>query len=228
MCARPRKASDAEIFAAAGRTMARLGPAQITLAAIAADAGLTPGALVQRFGSKRELLLAVSADAARGVQASFAGLRARHRSPLAALGAYADFMAGMGASPGVVAHQLAYFQVDLTDRDFHQHTLTMARATQAALVALLRGAVDAGELRRQTDLAALARSIQAMLGGSLMSWAVLREGTASDWITADLALLVGAWLTPRGRRAWIRSRRPTAPGPRRPTTTPRSRRRPTG
>ena len=60
MSPRPRKASDAEVFAAAGRVMARVGPAQLTLAQIAGEAGLTAGALVQRFGSKRELLVALS------------------------------------------------------------------------------------------------------------------------------------------------------------------------
>ena len=49
MSPRPRKASDAEVFAAASRVMSRLGPAQVTLADIAAEAGLTAGALVQRF-----------------------------------------------------------------------------------------------------------------------------------------------------------------------------------
>ncbi len=60
MTPRPRKASDEEIFAAAHRIMSRLGPAQWTLADIAAEAGLTAGALVQRFGSKRGLLLALA------------------------------------------------------------------------------------------------------------------------------------------------------------------------
>ena len=35
--------------------MLRRGPAELTLRAIAAEAEVTPGALVQRFGSKREL-----------------------------------------------------------------------------------------------------------------------------------------------------------------------------
>ena len=41
------------MFAAMGRVMRRVGPAELTLGAIAAEAGVTAGALVQRFGSKR-------------------------------------------------------------------------------------------------------------------------------------------------------------------------------
>ena len=45
-----------DVFAAVVRVMLRVGPADLTLGAIAAEAGLTAGALVQRFGSKRALL----------------------------------------------------------------------------------------------------------------------------------------------------------------------------
>jgi AcrR family transcriptional regulator len=83
MCARPRKVSDEEVFAAAHRIMSRLGPAQWTLTDIAVEAGLTAGALVQRFGSKRRLLIALTEQVADATPEIFAQLRANHPSPLA-------------------------------------------------------------------------------------------------------------------------------------------------
>src|ERR671919_602594 len=151
MSPRPRKASDEEVFAAAGRAMARLGAAQLTLADIAAEAGLTAGALVQRFGSKRQLMLALSARVADTTREMFARLRAGHPSPLAALRAYADCFAEMGESPGGLAHHLAYLQLDLTDPDFHRHTMAQAEATSTALRELLDAAVAAGELAPAVD-----------------------------------------------------------------------------
>src|SRR5919198_3056525 len=112
MSPRPRKASDNEVFAAVGRTMVRVGPAQLTLAEIAAEAGLTAGALVQRFGSKRGLLLAMSEHVARTTDEFFTELRAAHASPLAALRTYASCFAQMGESAGALAHHLAYLQPD--------------------------------------------------------------------------------------------------------------------
>jgi AcrR family transcriptional regulator len=82
MTPRPRKVSDEEALAAAHRVMQRLGPSEITLAAIADEAGVTAGPLVQRFGSKRALLLALAAGAASWVPAMFAGLRSARTSPL--------------------------------------------------------------------------------------------------------------------------------------------------
>ena len=66
MSPRPRQASDEDILKAAFRAIARLGPAKLTLADVAAEAGVSAAALVQRFGSKRALLLAAAKDAGGG------------------------------------------------------------------------------------------------------------------------------------------------------------------
>lgn len=199
MCARPRRISDEEVFAAALRAMSRLSPAELTLAAIGAEAGVTAGALVQRFGSKRDLLLAVSARAAETTPAMFAELRAAHASPLAALRAYGDCMAAMGESPAALAHHLAYLQLDLTDPDFHRHTMAQARATRAALRELVAAAIEAGELTPDVDPDALARTIEVTVGGSLMAWAFYREGKAVDWVREDLEAVLKPYVRPRGR-----------------------------
>lgn len=188
--ARPRKASDEEIFRAAHCVMARLGPTQWTLAEIAAEAGLTAGALVQRFGSKRDLQLALMQGLAELPRATFAGLRAEHPSPLAALHAYADCVAAMSESPGGLAHHLAYLQLDLADPDFHRHLATYARATRAGIEALLDEAVIAGELAPTTDTSSLARAVDVMLSGSLLTWGIYQEGSARAWLRRDLDVVL--------------------------------------
>src|SRR4030095_4806223 len=64
MSPRRRKAEDVDVFAALVRVMLRRGPAELTLRAIAAEAGGTAGGVVQRFGSKRALLHAHARHAA--------------------------------------------------------------------------------------------------------------------------------------------------------------------
>src|SRR5947209_3188918 len=98
MSPRPRKESDEEVYAATMRAMSRLGPGALTLAEIGAEAGVTAGALVQRFGSRRALLLALSRHAAGGAAELVRGLAREHASPLAALRAYAGCFAHMAES----------------------------------------------------------------------------------------------------------------------------------
>ena len=195
---RPRKVSDEQVFAAAHRATNRLGPSELTLAEIAAEAGVTAGALAQRFGSKRELLLALARAAAASTGDFIAQLKAAHRSPLAAVRAYAECMSQLAQSPAALARNLAYLQIDLADPDFREQLAVQAKATRAGLVDLLTDAVAAGELKRGTDVAKLARTVEAMVSGSLMTWAFYSEGPAGRWIRDD----VNAVLTPylRGKR----------------------------
>jgi len=186
MSPRPRKASDEEVFAAAHRVMQQVGPAQLTLGRIAAEAGVTAGALVQRFGSKRGLMLALMAEFAGSAPTFFAQLRAAHPSPLAALRAYAACQAQMADSPQTLAHHLSYLQIDLTDPDFHQHMRVQALDTRAELRRLITDAVAAGELAADTDADLLTRAVMAALNGSLFVWATLREGTAAESVRADI------------------------------------------
>lgn len=197
MSPRPRKATDDEVFEATLRAMARLGPAELTLAEIATEAGLTAGALVQRFGSKRELLLALSNRYAGGTREMFDGLRRGRRSPLAVLRAYADCVAGLATSPAALARSLSYLQVDLTDPDFRTHLVKHARASRVELEKIIEEAIAAGELARGTDARQLARTVEAVVGGSMMAWAYYEEGPAAHWMRHDLDAVIAPH---RGKR----------------------------
>jgi AcrR family transcriptional regulator len=207
MSPRPRKASDDEIFEAATRVMMRLGPAQITLADVAAEAGLTAGALVQRFGSKRALLLALMERFAAGSGEMFDGLRASVRSPLEAIHAYGRCMAQMGETPEALAHHLTWLQQDLTDPDFRKYMLVHARGTRQQLQRFVRDAIAAGELEPSVDAAMLARAVEVTVGGSLMAWAVYQEGPAASWVRHDLDAVLRPWLSPPARRSKRSARR---------------------
>lgn len=185
MSPRRRKVSDNEVFKAAQRAMTERGPHELTLADIAAEAGVTPGLLVQRFGSKRDLFLALSQRFAQSAPAMFEALRAAHPEPLAALRAYAVCMADLASTPDALSRNLAYLQIDLTDEAFRANLLTNARATRREIESLLRSAVAAGDLRKDIDPRRLARTIETAISGSLMTWACYRQGPAVTWICQD-------------------------------------------
>ena len=193
MCARPRKATDDDIFMAAHRAMSRLGPGELTLAHIAAEAGVTAGLLVQRFGSKRDLLLALSQRFSGGTAEMFADLR-RGRSPLAAIRAYSDGMANLASSPAALARNFAYLQIDLTDPDFRKHLSKQAAATRHELQKLIGAAIDQDELVGTVNPKQLARTVEAIVSGSMLSWAFYQQGTAAKWMRQDLDAVLKPYL----------------------------------
>ncbi len=199
MSPRPRETTDKEILAATGRVMQRLGPAQITLADVAKEAGVVPATLIQRFGTKRGLLLATCRTAPDMVPRQFAEARAKFPSPLAALvEIYAD-CSGFSTTPEAVANGLAYLQVDLTDAEFHAITLAQFRVLIAETRRLLDEAVAARELF-PCDTEELARLLQQLNGGAMLGWAVFREGTLERWVRRE----VEALLRPYRRKSLVR------------------------
>ena len=181
MCARPRRVSDEQIFEALLRAMGRLHPRDLTLAEIGAEAGMTAGALVQRFGSKRGLMLAM---AKRGAESGACGeIPAGGRgSRLAALEAWAEGFARLAESPEAYRRNLAYLQEDLDDPDLREMLTAQGRSNRAAVAALLRSARESGELQDSADPESLARLLEALVSGGMMSWAHYQEGKAATWI----------------------------------------------
>jgi hypothetical protein len=130
---------------------------------------------VQRFGSKRGLLLAFASTGAGGMGEEFDRIRKKQRSAVAAVYALADCMAGMAVTPETLSNSLAFLQMDLVDPEFHKHALAHSRATHVEMTRLLDEAVAAGELK-PCDTRRLARAVQALMGGSLLQWAIERDG----------------------------------------------------
>lgn len=189
MTGRPRKASDGEILAATARAISRVGPSRLTLADVAAEVDLTAATLVDRFGSKRGLLLAFCAGAVGDPATHFT---VGHSSPLAALRAGLLHMANGVGTPGELANHLAFVQLELVDPDFHCHTLRHANALLAQVRSLLAAAVDRGELAA-CDLSRLARAVFVTYNGALLSWTVLRTGTLDGWLGSELDFLLAPW-----------------------------------
>jgi AcrR family transcriptional regulator len=202
MSPRRRKAEDGDVFAALVRVMLRRGPAELTLREIAAEAGVTASALVQRFGSKRALLLAHARHAAAtGDVGVGATPRARTGSPLAELRAATAVHATLAASPRAALRNLAYLHHDLADPVLRRHLLRLKRLARATYEHLLADAIAAGELRADTDVRTLARLIEVTLDGSFVAWTLYREGPAADWLRADLEALLRphVWPSTTGR-----------------------------
>jgi len=114
------------------------------------------------------------------------GLRASSESALAALDAYVQCMAGLASSPEALVRSLAYLTDDLSDPELRVHLETQSKYTRAGLESLLREAIEAGELVPSTDVKALVRVIEAIIPGSMLTWATYRTGTAAKWMRRDL------------------------------------------
>ena len=177
---RPRTISDEAVLDAVLALANRVGPARVTFAAAAAEVGLSAATLVQRFGTKRELLLAADK---RGIDLWVGALdRSTAASPVARVVDGLVLAVDPDTTPEQMANSVAMLQLDLADPDFHAETLRGARAVRARIAHDLAAAHQAGELRPGTDVEALAKLVETTYHGAMIGWAIHRESTLADWM----------------------------------------------
>jgi AcrR family transcriptional regulator len=199
MTPRPRETSDAEILAATARVMQRRSPVELTLADVAKEAGVHPATLIQRFGTKRELLLANCKAWTADVGGQFTAARSRYDSPLKALTEILVECSGFAATPEAMAIGLAYLQIDLTDPEFHAVLLMQFTTTRDEIGKLLDEAIAARELK-SCDTGELARLVHQISSGAMLDWAVYRKGTLGAWMRRSLENLLGEYRAKARRR----------------------------
>lgn len=193
MTPRPRQTSDAEILAAAARVMQRRSPVELTLADVAKEAGVVPATIIQRFGTKRKLLLANCKAWTADVSGQFAAARAKYDSPLKTLVELFVEFSGFAATPESMANFLAYLQIDLSDPEFRAVLLVQFATMCDETKKLLDDAAAAHELKA-CDTGELSRLVQQVNGGAMLDWAVYRKGPLAAWIRRALEALLMPYL----------------------------------
>jgi AcrR family transcriptional regulator len=188
--ARPRTVSDTAILAAAAEAVGALGPANVTLARIGARVGLTPAALVRRFGSKDRLLLALARHGAEALPAGLAAAQTAERPVAALIEAFAA-MAGGVRNATEFANHLAFLLMDLSVPEFQQVNREYATAVETAVGAVLRAGAAAGELHPDAVDDGLPRAVHACYNGALLTWGMTGGGgDAADQVRSQLLQLL--------------------------------------
>jgi AcrR family transcriptional regulator len=192
---RPRSVSDEDLFAAAYRLMQSAPPSQFTLQAVAAEAGVTAAAVVQRFGSKRAFQVALAKAASASSNDLLQLLDEKSDDPIGALRYYADCVSGLAPSPAAIVRNLAYLQEDLADSALRAELKRQSLATRKALEDVIRKGIRSKAISSRADARSLARAIETMLSGALLTWAIYQEGTAKTWLRGRLDDLLAPWIS---------------------------------
>jgi AcrR family transcriptional regulator len=189
---RPRAVSDDDIRAATIAAIGKHGPAKLTLAHVAAEAGVTPSAIVQRFGSKAALLAALGEGASRDAVAAFDEATAGAGPPLEALTEALARFAGDIHTRTELANHMAMLQLDLTDPELHARSAAQSRVVRRRIRDLLEAAVASGELAHDA-LDELAQTVYTAYSGALITWAIDGTGDLGGWIRTCVKAVIAPY-----------------------------------
>lgn len=194
---RPRGIDDAVILRVTTQVMGQVGPAGLTLAAVAREVGLAPATLVQRFGSKHGLLLALADQAEKDMSELAERVRSTHDSALGSLATLMVRSLAALSTPASYANHLAFLCIDLGDPQLYERALAIHRTQQRMIEQLLTEAVGTGELYTNSNPATLARTVQAVVAGAGLNWALEREGSLEQRLRQELDAVLAPHLPAR-------------------------------
>lgn len=197
--ARPRKASDEQLLAAAALVIGRVGPS-FTLAQVAEEAGVSAPTLVQRFGSKRDLLVALGRANQEWVLTAMRRAAEQAHTPLRALSA--ALLAGFAelGDPLVVVNNVAQLGADLADPQLRALLQEHYTAVERIARELVAAAMHAGELPGAPGPAVAARVLVALINGAALDWSIRPRGDLTDRLRRDLEAVLTGWrAVPAGR-----------------------------
>ena len=192
--ARPRSMSDAAILDAAERAIAAYGPA-FSLESVARRLGVTPQAILHRFGSRHALVLAI---ASRRASAALEPERPSgpRRSPLRML--YAFFKRRLEApdyTHRALAANFAFMLDGVANEAVRWQMLAQATALRHTLQELVEAAVQTHELRGNPNI--IAKLVEATFNGAMILWLLDRQGNAWEFFEERLTMLLAPYRTTR-------------------------------
>lgn len=187
--ARSKSVSDEEILIATINLLAEMG-SSVTLAHVGDRVGLSAATVVQRFGTKRKLMLEVlRLQRRQAVESPFDHGGTAVDRLVRGMASILDWM----TTPQHVANLTAVLHTDIADPEFRGIVLDGFRIRRQIIAGLIDEAIDSGEMKR-CDSSMVARLLQVTVLGAQQIWAIEPEGEMTEWVEACLRNCIAPWL----------------------------------
>jgi len=180
--ARTKRLSDDQVLICAFRVIQKMGPIQFALADVARVADLSPATLIQRFKTKKQLLVETLQFVNRQLQQELTLVTPNDSSPLTSL---IELLVQLGSK--------LWTEAVIADPEVNDITLSRCKMIRVELERRLTESIKAGELLRTTNAQALALTIEAVWTGALIQWTVFRQGEQGQWLRERIASAIEPW-----------------------------------
>lgn len=179
--------SDESIVMATLGLVAKHGT-DLTLAQVGAQVGLSAATVMQRFGSKRALMLEAAKSWGHAPEKVF------DRGGLVGddLPAGMAELAGLMTTPEQVANVTACLHIDLADPEFRVIIESEMQRQRGLVQRELDRGIAKDEIK-PCDTAVVSRQLQVVGLGALQSWSIEPTGELCDWVEQCLTAALLPW-----------------------------------
>ena len=183
---RTRTISDQQVLDATIELVGRQGVSRLTFASLSVATGLSAATLVQRFGTKKQLLTAVTKHCLQSMVPIITKAQNEHDSPLQAIYVAFESLAGAITSVEEFANGQVFFYLALTDPETNALLRQSMIESRNKIEQLLDEAVRIKELKA-CDTTALAMTLQTVYEGAITTWLVYQQNDIKSWVTGLLS-----------------------------------------
>jgi AcrR family transcriptional regulator len=158
------------------------GPDRFTLADVGKAVGLAPATLMQRFGSKQQLLIQAAKQAAVKLKRDLEELKGKQLSWDQELIQLLSAMPEGFGSRQDIANSLGVLKLDMVDPELHPIARHLFEALRQRIQELLQQGQSCGELEASLDIDVATWELDALRHGLVIQWTLSGNGTLQKWL----------------------------------------------
>jgi AcrR family transcriptional regulator len=194
---RPRSVSDQTIISAAYEMIMAHGPSNLTFEKLGAEVGLVPAALVRRFKTKQDLLLAIDRYALQQTNARVEAVAAQNASPIDTIIAQYTTELGFATSVERFANGQEFLLMDFRDKNLYANYKESFEERHQQVITLLQQARASGELCDDIDLDELTEHLEMVLHGAGHVWSMSQNSPIEQYISRHVQLALRPYRQPK-------------------------------
>jgi AcrR family transcriptional regulator len=179
----PKKSiDDQSVLEKALLVISEQGPEAFTLADVGKVVGLAPATLMQRFGSKQQLLILAAKQANVKLKKDLKDLKKRKllwdQELIHLLSAIPE---GFGSRQDI-ANSLGVLKLDMIDPELHPIARHLFESLRKRIQELLQEGLSTGELDASMDAEVIAWELDALRHGLVIQWCLSGSGSLQKWL----------------------------------------------
>lgn len=182
MAAQKKTLDDQAVLEKALLVISERGPEHFTLADVGYAVGLAPATLMQRFGSKQQLLILAAKQAHLNLKRDLEELKKKelpwNEELVHLLSAVPEGL----SSREEIASSLGILKLDMIDPELHSIARQLFASLRQRIQELLQKGQSSGKLSTAIDLETITWELDALRHGLVIQWTLSGEGTLQKWL----------------------------------------------
>lgn len=173
---------DQSVLEKALLVISEYGPETFTLADVGRAVGLAPATLMQRFGSKQQLILLAAKQANVTLKKDLEKLKNK-KLPWSQelLQLLISMPEGFGSRQDI-ANSLGLLKLDMIDPELHPIARQLFESLRQRILELLHIGQSHGEIDESFDIETIGWELDALRHGFVIQWTLSGKGTLKKWL----------------------------------------------